>query len=56
MSNGCIEREMLKVIISLPTNNDVVEIFERKLTDRFSCINTRLGFHTETLMLNISHV
>ena len=30
--NGCIEKEMSKVILSLPTNNEVVEMFESTLT------------------------
>ena len=53
--SSCIETEMSKVIIALPTKNDVVEIFEQTLTSRFSCRNTRLGFDTEILLLNILH-
>ena len=30
--NGSIEKEMSKVILSLPTNNEVVEMFESTLT------------------------
>ena len=54
--SGCIEREMSKVILSLSTNNEVVEVFERITTGRFDCISTRLAFDTEILMLNISRV
>ena len=45
---------MLKVILVLPTNNEVVEVFERILMGGFSCVNTRLVFDTEILMPNIS--
>ena len=52
--NGCIEKEMSKVILSLPTNNEVVEMFESTLTGWFSCVSTRLAFDSEILMPNIS--
>ena len=45
---------MLKIILVLPTNNEVVEVFERILMGGFSCVNTRLVFDTEILMPNIS--
>ena len=41
----CIEREMSKVIIVLPTSNEVVDIFEKTLTGGFSCVNTRVLCH-----------
>ena len=43
----CIEREMSKVIITLPTSSEVVDIFEKTLTSGFSCVNTRLAFDTD---------
>ena len=30
--SGCIEKEMSKVILSLPPNNEVVQVFESRLT------------------------
>lgn len=45
---------MLKVILVLPTNNEVVEVFERILMGGFNCVNSRLVFDTEILMPNIS--
>ena len=45
---------MLKIILVLPTNNEVVEVFERILMGGFSCVNSRLVFDTEILMPNIS--
>ena len=49
-----IERNTSKVIITLPTNNDTVEVFENALTGGFSYINTRFGFDTEILISNYS--
>ena len=45
--SGCIEREMSKVIITLPTKIKHVEIFEQKVIGGFSCINNRLAFDTQ---------
>ena len=53
--SGCIEREMSKVIIALPTSSEVVDIFEKTLTGGFSCVNTRLAFDTEILLPNLEN-
>ena len=50
--SGCTEREMSKVIIELPTNNEFINVFEQTLTGGFSCVNTRLAFDTEILLPN----
>ena len=50
--SGCIEREMLKVIIALPTKYEHVEIFEQTVIGGFSCLNTRLAFDTQILLPN----
>ena len=50
--SGCVEREMSKVIIALPTSNEFVNIFETILTGGFSAVNTRLAFDTEILLPN----
>ena len=50
--SGCIEREMSKVIIALPTSNEFINLFEQTLTGGFSCVNTRLAFDTEILLPN----
>ena len=47
--SGCIEREMSKIIIVLPTNAEHVEIFEKTVTGGFSSVNTRLAFDTQIL-------
>ena len=43
---------MSKIIIALPANKTVMEIFGKALTGGFSCVNTSLGFDTEILMSN----
>ena len=52
--SGCIEREMSRVIISLPTSNEIVDIFEQAITGGFSCVNNRLAFDTEIVLPNIT--
>ena len=42
--SGCIEREMSKIILALPTKCDHVEIFEETIIGGFSCVNARLAF------------
>ena len=49
---GHIQSEQSKVILALPTNNSIMEIFEKTLTDGFSCVNTRFSFDNELLMPN----
>ena len=53
--SGSIERDLSKIIISLPTNHDHVELFEKTLTGDFSCVNTRLSFDTEILLPNVEN-
>ena len=50
--SGSIERDLSKVIIALPTTNEIVDVFEQTLTGGFSCVNTRLAFDTEILLPN----
>ena len=42
--SGCIEREMSRVIIALPTSNEVVDLFEQTILGGFSLVYTRLAF------------
>ena len=48
--SGCIEREMSKVILTLPTNVEHNEIFEETVIGGFSCVNNRLAFDTQILL------
>ena len=50
--SGCIEREMSRVIIALPTSNEVLDIFEQTITGGFSCLNNRLAFDSEIVLPN----
>ena len=50
--SGCIEREMSKVIITLPKKIKHVEIFEQRVIGGFSCVNNRLAFDTQLLLPN----
>ena len=52
--SGCVQRSQSKVIISLPTNYEHAEIFERTLTGGYSFVNNRLGFDTEVLLPNFT--
>ena len=52
MMSGCVQKTKSKEIISLPTSNEHVEIFEESLSGGFSSVNTRLAFDTEILLPN----
>ena len=52
--SGCIQREQSKCVLVLPINNTEMEIFEKTLSGGFSSVNTRLLFHTELLILNLT--
>ena len=52
--SGCIEREMSRVIIALPTSNEVADIFEQTITGGFSCVNNLLDFNTEIFLPNVT--
>ena len=52
--SGCIQRDLPKVIITLPTNYEHARIFEKTLTVGYSSINNRLGFDTEILLTNFT--
>ena len=49
----CVQKEQSKVISALPTNNSILEIFEKTVTGGFSRVNTHLSFDSEILMSNL---
>ena len=53
--SGCIEKEMSKIILALPTKYEHVEIFEETVIRGFSCVNTRLAFDTLILLPNVNN-
>ena len=52
--SGCIEREMSKIILALPTKHDHVESFEETVIGGFSCVNTRLALDSQILLPNLA--
>ena len=52
--SGCVQRNQSKVIITLPTNYEHAEIFEKTLIGGYSCVNNRIGFDTEILLPNFT--
>ena len=52
--SGCIQREQLKIVLALPTDNKQMETFEKTLSGGFSCVDTRLPFDKEILMPNLT--
>ena len=48
-----IERKMDRVVLTLPTKLEHVEIFEQTITGGFSSVNTRLAFNTQILLPNL---
>ena len=53
--SGCIEREMSKVILMLPTKYEHLEIFEQTIISGFSSVNTRLAFDSQILLPNLTN-
>ena len=51
--SGCIEREMSKIILALPTKVVHAEIFEQNVIGGFSSVNTRLAFDSQILLPNL---
>ena len=51
--SGCIPKEQPKMVIALPTKNNVMDVFEETITGGFSCLNTGLSY-TEILMSNLT--
>ena len=43
---GAIQRHQSKVVLSFPTNADIIELMEKMLIGGMSIINTRVGFDT----------
>lgn len=52
--SGCIARDKSKVIPALTTNFEIVQLRENLLSSGFSCINTRISFHSKMLLPNVT--
>ena len=53
--SSCIEREMSRIILALPTKLEHVEIFEETVTGGFSSVNTRLAFDIQIWLPNLEY-
>ena len=53
--SGCIEREMSKAILTLPTKYEHVEIFEQTVIGGFSSVNTSLAFDSQILLPDLTN-
>ena len=53
--SGCIEREIYRIILALPTKLEHVETFEKTVTGGFSSVNTRLAFNIQILPPNLEY-
>ena len=51
--SGFVQRNQSKVILTLPTNYENAEIFEKTLIGGYRCVNNRNGFGTEILLPNL---
>ena len=47
---GCVQRDKSKCTITLPIRTDHIELFENTLIGGFSCVYTRLVFHSQILL------
>ena len=48
--SGAIQSYQTEVIISFPTNADIIELMEKKLIGGMNIINTRVGFDTNVFI------
>ena len=53
--SSCIEREMSRIILALPTKLEHVVTFEQTVTGGFISVNTRLAFDTQILLPNLEY-
>ena len=53
--SGCIESEMSKIILALPTKYDHDEIFKETVIGGFSCVNAILAFDSQILLPNLKN-
>ena len=47
---GCVQRLKSKCCIALPTDAEIVTIFEKTVMGGYSCVNTRIGFDTDLFL------
>ena len=48
--SGCVQRLKSKCCIALPTDAEIVRVFEKTLIGGYTCVNTRMAFDTDLLV------
>ena len=48
--SGCVQRFKSKCCIALPTDAEIVRVFEKTLIGGYSCVNTRMAFDTDLFL------
>ena len=48
--SGCVQRLKSKCCTVLPTDAEIVRIFEKTVIGGYSCVNTRMGFDTDNFL------
>ena len=47
---GCVQRLKSKCCIALPTDAEIVRVFEKTVMGGYSCVNTKMGFDTNIFL------
>ena len=53
--SGCVQRFKSKCCIVLPTDAEIIRVFEKTLIGGYSCVNTRMAFDTEVFLKDIKN-
>ena len=48
--SGYVQRNKSKCAVVLPTDAEIIRIFEKTLIGGYSCVNTRMAFDTEIFL------
>ena len=48
--SGCVQRLKSKCCIALPTDAEIVRVFEKTLIGGYTCVNTQMAFNTDLLV------
>ena len=50
--SGCVQRLQSKCSIALPTDAEIIKLFERTVMGGYICVNSRVGFDTNLFLKN----
>ena len=53
--SSCVQGLQSKCVIALPTDAEIVRIFEKTLIGEYSCVNTRMAFSTEIFLKDVEN-